>query len=349
MIHFIDEFPGRMLKIKGREYLYFGGTSYLGLQTNESFQKQFIKNIKKYGTNYGASRIANVRISIFEKAEQYLANLVGSEGCTTLSSGYLAGQFVAQFLKSNQHPFFYAPDTHCALHQDKQKKYPTFETLNTAVRAYLASAKNNVAPVVFIDAIDFTGCNYPDFESLKILPLDKVLLVVDDSHGIGIVGKNGGGVYKMVSKLNCLELLVCCSLGKGFGIQAGAVFGTKERISQLTDTSFFGGASPAAPAALATLLDTKTIHANNLKKLKNTIEYFTKNLECPKKFHFMEGHPAFTFTDVRMAERLAANEIIVTEFPYPDSESQLMSRIILSAAHKKSDIERLLKSVHKSS
>ena len=67
--------------VGGKPFLYFGGTAYLGLQTDEAFQEILIKNIKKFGTNYGASRKANVRIPIYERAENYLANLVGSENC----------------------------------------------------------------------------------------------------------------------------------------------------------------------------------------------------------------------------------------------------------------------------
>jgi len=49
MIHYIDAYPGREINVQGHKYLYFGGTSYLGLQTDEEFQNVFIKNIKKFG------------------------------------------------------------------------------------------------------------------------------------------------------------------------------------------------------------------------------------------------------------------------------------------------------------
>ena len=56
MAIYIDGFPGRELELDHRKYLYFGGTSYLGLQTDGAFQDMYISNIRKYGTNYGASR-----------------------------------------------------------------------------------------------------------------------------------------------------------------------------------------------------------------------------------------------------------------------------------------------------
>lgn len=47
MIHYIDEFPGRKIKIGDQDYLYFGGTSYLGLQTDKKFQRILMGNIRK--------------------------------------------------------------------------------------------------------------------------------------------------------------------------------------------------------------------------------------------------------------------------------------------------------------
>lgn len=340
MAQYIESFPGREILIDCKKHLYFGGTAYLGLQTDDAFQNLFIENVKKYGTNYGASRKSNLRMSIFGKAERYLANLVEAEACATVSSGYLAGQFVAQALNSKPHRFFYAPNTHSALYPVQTKSYTTFTALNIAVREHLRSQPGKI-PIVFLDAIDFSGCNYPDFKPLKLLPLDEIIVVVDDSHGIAIVGENGSGVYGILSKLPIKELLVCCSLGKGFGIQAGAVFGTKERIYELMETSFFGGASPAAPAALAAMMDAEAMYSEKRKKLQNNIALFLESLKNPKKFNFMENHPAFSFSDEQLVEYLKQKGILLTNFAYPDEHSHLMSRIVLSAHHREGDILRL--------
>lgn len=314
----------------------------MGLQTDNEFQEIFIKNIRKYGTNYGASRKSNVQIDIFEEAETYLADLVGCPKALTLSSGYLAGQLLSQTFRCKKHPLFYAPNTHAALYQTDIKAYTTFTALNIAVREHLSTNSRGETPVVFLDAIDFSGCNHPHFEALQTLPLDELILVVDDSHGIGIVGQSGGGVYRTLMGLGPKDLVVCCSLGKGFAIQAGAIFGSPKRIDQLRETAFFGGASPASPAAMATFLDAQDLYAQRRTILKNHIEYFTKALVHKKKFHFMPDHPAFTFSDQQLSEYLEAHKIVVTNFAYPDEDSQVMSRIVLSAAHKKKDIGHLL-------
>lgn len=340
MAIFIDSFPGRTITKDGKEYLYFGGTGYLGLQLDNEFQNIFIKNLRKYGTNYGASRKSNIQLRIFDETEKYLANIAGSEACITLSSGYLAGQLIAKSLSSEEYQIFYAPNAHSALYHAEAKSYETFAELNFELRKQLASDENKI-PVVLLDTIDFSGKNYPEFKELQSLPLHKIILVADDSHGIGIIGEQGNGGHTKLKNLHPKELIVCGSLGKGFGIQAGVVFGSQQRIAALKETAFFGGASPAAPAGLATLMDSEEIYEQKRLILNDNIELFIHNLQCIEKFDYMIGHPAFSFSNEPLVDYLEKNKIIITNFKYPDTASSLMSRIVLSASNKKEDIQYL--------
>jgi len=345
MTYHIDGIPGREIEINHKKHLYFGGTSYLGLQADPAFLDIYIANIRKYGTHYGASRKSNIRLSIYEEVEQHLSNLVGSESCITLSSGYLAAQLVRQTLGTDNYTPFYAPNTHSALYtptasETQHKPYSSFSALNIALRERLKKDEETTA-VVFLDAIDFSASNYPDFEGLKMLPLQSIILVVDDSHGIGVVGHKGGGVFETVYNLNPKELIVCCSLGKGFGIQGGAIMGTKERMEQLSDTAFFGGASPAAPAALACLIEGLELFGKKKKILQENIELFNREIKRIAQFTYMPEHPAFSFQDENLSRYLEQHRVLVTNFRYPNEDSQLMSRIVLSAHHKREDIHVL--------
>lgn len=340
MIHYIDDFPGRKITIQGQKYLYFGGTAYLGLQTDEKFQNVFIKNIKKFGTNYSASRKSNVRLTVYEKAETLLAKIMGCEAAVTLSSGYLAGQFIAQNFNNPEYKLFYAPDTHSALYNNYKKPFATFGDLNDSIRDHIAH-NEKVIPVLFIDSIDFDGCNFPEFVGLKGLPLDKVILIADDSHGIGIIGENSEGVFGTLQKFNVKELIVCCSLGKSYGIQAGAILGASKRINQLSATAFFGGASPASPSSVATFIDAQSIYHSKRKQLLSNIGYFEKLVQNMAFFRSIKGHPTYTFQDAQLTYFLVNKGFILTNFNYPEESSSVMSRIVLSSHHTENDIELL--------
>ena len=117
----LNTFPGREIQFNNRTYLYFGGTAYLGMQTLPEFQSLFIEYVKRYGTNYGASRISNVQIDIYEKAESFLNQQVGSESSIILSSGYLAGQLLATYMEQQDYELYFKSNTHSSLYERTQE------------------------------------------------------------------------------------------------------------------------------------------------------------------------------------------------------------------------------------
>lgn len=187
----IDEFPGRAFRKNGKDYLYFGGTAYLGLQTYSPFQEIFINNIKKYGTTYSASRNSNVKMAIYDRLEHTLQEYTGTEACITLSSGYMASQLVSNYMLEQSIAFFYAPHTHPALHHSKTHNYVDYHSFISAVNQQLHKhPQEEIA--IFCDSIDFYGNNYPDFFWLNnISKKENIILIVDDAHGIGIIGEHG--------------------------------------------------------------------------------------------------------------------------------------------------------------
>lgn len=337
MLHYIDSFPDRILETKSGNYHYFGGTAYLGLQTHKEFKQLYIKNIMHYGTHYGASRVSNVRFSIFEKAELYLANLVGSEACITLSSGFLATQLLGQYFAGLGYTTFRTPYSHDSFSSSGQIYVKSYNELQQALNSLPPQHKT----VIYLDSIDFIGLNYPDFKGLKDLDLRNCIVVMDDSHGFGILGKKGGGTMEYLREIQCKEILVCGSLGKGFGLQLGGVFGSKNRIDKLIQSAVFGGSSPATPATMATIVQSQHIVNSQRTKLEKNLALFKTLLQRPEYFIFFGDHPTFTFKSEELCLYLYQNKVIVTSFNYPTKDSPIMSRIVISAFHTRQDIEHL--------
>ena len=223
MVDYINKFPDRIVETSGGEYRYFGGTAYLGLQTKKEFIECYTKNIIQYGTHYGASRASNVRFSIYDKAEQYLSRYIGSEASITLSSGFMASQLVSQYFANAKYIAYRTPYSHDSLSAPGQIHVLSYDELNEALR----KKPENQLAVILLDSIDFMGLNYPEFKALQSLDLQNCIVVVDDSHGLGIVGPKGAGVFRRLKQLPIKELIVCGSLGKGFGLPLGGVFGSK--------------------------------------------------------------------------------------------------------------------------
>ncbi len=345
MIYPVNSFPGRTFTAYNKEYYYFGGTSYLGLQTDTGFQDLYLSNIRKYGTGYAASRASNVRFSVFKKAEDTLAESFGCEACFTLSSGYLASQLAANYFTQRGYELFHAPATHVALHTIHSKNAASYKQLQENILAYLHK-KPAKPPVLLLDTIDFFAQNYPDFTWLKKLPIQDIIVVADDSHGFGITGSNGNGTYGTLAQLQAKELIVCGSLGKGYGIQAGAVLGTQNRIDKIQASPLFAASSPAVPAAMATYLEAKSIYRLKLEKLQRNIGHFTAQIKQRDRFISMPNHPAFTFKDDGLTDFLEERRIVITNFPYPNDTGDKINRIVLSAQHTLQDITVLCNAIN---
>ena len=345
MTNSLDHSAGTSFRISGKEYLYFGGTSYLGLQHHPEFLETLKNNIDIYGSNFGASRKANVRLDVYNAFEDFLAKASGSEAAVCFSSGYLSGLILAIYFDAPHYRKLYAPNSHSALHSRKLINASTYQDLELEVQRVLA--EDNVQPVIFLDTIDFSGKNYPHFEALQKLPLAQCILVADDSHGFGIVGDSGFQNYENLLKLIPKELIVCGSIGKALATPCGIVLGMHSRISEIKATEMFGGASPAAPAALKTYLDSQLLVKDQRKRLQKNISLFNEKITSVFKCVVLKEHPVYTYDDPALTAFLNEHGVITTSFHYPNEDSPLISKIVLSAGHSVNEILQLTSLINK--
>ena len=343
MIRYLNKAIGREIQIKKKSHLYFGGTSYLSLQTHFRFKRWVLKGVLKYGIHHGASRHSNIRISLFNKTEKLLAKQAQSPAAVLVSSGYLAGQLVAKQFMGLPYGCVYLPHTHSALKVTPYAPETPYEKIAVTLEEIRKEKKQ---PVLFLDSVDFFGQHYPAFASLKKLDLKDCIVVVDDSHALGITGENGGGSYPVLANLECMELVVTSSLGKGLGVSGGVVLCHETRSKQLKKSPTFGGASPASLAGLYAYNEAPEIYQKQLRLLQKNIHRFTKGVQNLDFFHYHPSHPAFGFQSEPLSKGLETLGFVVTNFPYPTEKDPIMSRIVITAGHKKKDIEKLCKAIN---
>lgn len=336
----IQSFPGRLIIDQERQYLYFGGTAYLGVQVLAQFQELFIRNIKKYGTNYGASRCSNVRLKIYPEVEKVLSRWMKTESAICLSSGYLAGQLTAHYFQQKGHAMYYAPKTHSSLLMAGENTFPSYGDLKEALEQEVKVGRPQ-KPVILMETIQMAGGHYPHFEALGTLPLTDCILVADDSHGLGLVGSHGEGCIEILKALKPKDLIVVSSLGKALGIQGGAIFGSRAYLSGIRDTGWYAGASPPSPASMATLSEAFSIYDTQRSKLKNLTELFVQSLSNEHRLRCLPNYPVFEYDDPDLATYLFENHICTTEFIYAAGHNTQQHRIVINAQHLEEDIRKL--------
>ncbi|MFD3000645.1 aminotransferase class I/II-fold pyridoxal phosphate-dependent enzyme [Pontibacter toksunensis] len=344
-----DHMPGRTLTLNGEEYLYCSGTSYLGISCNEAFRECLAEGMQQYGTNYSSSRRSNLQLKVYEETERYLAAYTGVEAALTMSSGFLAGQLLVQTLQGSGH-FVYAPGTHPALWRsptDAPDAAQEFEEwVDWLLREMPAMQEQHI--ILFCNSLDPLQARNYSFDWLTSLPPEKqVTLVIDDSHGFGVTGKNGAGIYRQLQQVPHVRLVVVTSFGKAFGIPAGVILGNEKLISLLKTSPYFGGASPAVPAYLFAFSRCQSVFAEARQQLLFNITYFRERLERPEMFNFFEHYPVFSTHRESLCSFLQQNKVLISSFRYPTPNHEPVTRVILNSLHTQEDLQRLTDLINK--
>jgi 8-amino-7-oxononanoate synthase len=334
---------GPRLQVEGRTHLYFGGTAYLGMPSNSAFKELYLEGISRYGINNGTSRNSNVQLGIYAEAEQCAAERFGAEAAIIVSSGYLAAQLcIGQFVHFGQleyapgsHPALWLPDAfvpeerfnHWA--QNLMKKIQESPEKQWVI---VANSMNNLVPEVY------------DFSFLEAIPKDKeILLLIDDSHGIGIL-HHGLGVYGGLTSKN-IQVIVTASMAKALGVDAGLILGSADLIDKLKGSNEFAGASPPAAAGLYAFMHAGDIYEAEFEKLRSLQAYFSRNKRISDRFDFVEGFPVFLSRRSQLFEELLDKHILISSFPYPRPSSPALSRLVICSWHTEADLNELLQAL----
>ena len=341
----IDYLPGRTITHDGRTYLFFSGTAYLGIPQNPQMHALLTEGVARYGLHFGSSRNGNLQLAVFAEAEEKLARRVGAPAALTLSSGMLAGQVVMHWLADRvdaQSVGYQAPGTHPALWHP---------LLKPQIRA-LTDVPGLPAPAyVVTDSVNTIRSERYDFDWLTYLPNDQpVYVVVDDSHGIGIL--NGGrGIWpELAARLAHhpnVRLLVTASLAKAMGLPAGVVFGEAETLATIRQTAFFGACSPMPPAYAHAYLHAAALYADAQAKLTRNVSLARELLLPTGIFQQAEGYPVFYTDHNEIAPPLLEAGMFVYSFAYPTTAHKTNTRIVISAFHEEDDIKNLAEAVRR--
>jgi 7-keto-8-aminopelargonate synthetase-like enzyme len=329
----VNEFPDRLITIDGVEYLYFGGTNYLGMTTNPEFQKVLFESIKKWGTGYGSSRNSNIKLSIYETAEKLLAKNINSEAALTVSSGMLAGKLVIEHLTKTTHAFFHFSDVHQALMNPLSLPIIENGKLNSKI---FDSTISKIT--VLTDAVPSQNVTPIDLSVLLSIPKEiKINVVIDESNSLGIIGNE----WQNILKKENINIIRIASLAKALGLSGGVIAGDNDFIESLKKEDTFIGAAGMNPAFLETYCNAQEIYRSQKQKLEQNLNYIEINFKNRAKFIFNPSYPIIYFDDKSISKQLFDNKIIPTSFKYTNKSGKL-NRIVITAHHSFLDLKHLI-------
>jgi 8-amino-7-oxononanoate synthase len=263
------------------------------------------------------------------------------EDTVSFSSGYLAGKTIADILSSYKN-ILIAPGTHPAINiASAQKSNSTnFNDWKNEV-VDLINFSDEDEFVLLADSVDILKARVHNFSFVEnIRPFKKIFFLIDDSHGMGILGKNGEGIISHLPKTENVEYIVCYSLSKAFNIEGGAVSCSKEWANKLRQHPNYTGSTAISPSLIYAFTKSKKLYARQRKKLLQNIKFLKNHLPSSILNHDFDV-PVFICEDENAEEQFYQKEIIISSFGYPDPASKKINRVVINALHTKKDLKKL--------
>lgn len=335
----LSQIPGRTTIINNEDYLFFSGYSYLGMGLNERFISLVKEGIDKYGIVYPSSRISNTPLDLYEEFEYKLSQFCQTEAAACFSSGFLSARTATEVVAAHMNVYA-MPHTH-----PSSAAHPVIKQI-PAGKSWADFLKEREEKKEFrfglaADSINPTPGHVNDFSFLKHTPSHfNIILIIDDSHGIGWMGDDGEGIRSELILPAHIELLLNFSLSKAFHINGGAVCGSQKWINEVKQHVNYATSTPIMPSLAYAWSKSEHLFQHQREILKQNIRYLQK-LTTNYTFVANEGTPVFVADKKGLADYLLQNKVIISSFSYPHPENDPVNRIVLNACHLKSDLEKL--------
>jgi 8-amino-7-oxononanoate synthase len=265
-VSLMESAPGPETVIDGIRYLYFGGTSYLGLAGHPEVIEAGCAALRDFGVHSATSRARFGTTPPVLAVERRAAEYFGAQDAFYFGSGYMANHIMVAALAAEVEMVLVDESAHyCVREAARLAGVPvaTFQPRDADDLGRLARGRQRV--LVLADAVgSSSGLLTPVADYLRVLEAcEQATLLLDDAHGFGVLGEHGRGwfdelgLWERVNRQAAgpgVRLHVCGTLAKALGGFGGIIPGTREFVARArTASHYFDGASaPASPVAGAT-------------------------------------------------------------------------------------------------
>ena len=258
----MESAPGPETVIDGQSYLYFGGTSYLGLAAHPAVIEAGCDALRRYGVHSATSRSRFGNIPPVLDVESKAAEFFGTDAAFYFGSGYMSNHILVSALGPTADAILVDSSSHyCVLEAAGLAGVPviTFEPRDVEDLLRKRSGYSNV--LVMADAVGASSGELAPVEDYidGLEGKGNSTIVLDDAHGFGVLGPKGRGLLDELGywsqtngdgggKVDGVDLVVGGTLSKALGGFGGIIPGSSGFVSRVRDAShYFDGAS--APAA----------------------------------------------------------------------------------------------------
>ena len=354
----IESPQGAEILVKGKKCLNFCANNYLGLGNNPELIAAAKKGMDERGFGMASVRFICGCQDLHKKLEQKIAEFFGTEDTILYAACFDANGGVFEPLLNEQDAIISDALNHASIIDGvrlcKAQRFRYANADMADLEKQLQDAQKCRFRLIVTDGVFSMDGN--------VCPLDKIyelaqkynaMVMVDESHSAGVVGKTGRGVTERYNLRGKIEILTG-TLGKAFGgAMGGFTTGRKEIIDMLRQRSrpylFSNSMAPGLVAAGIRMFEMMA-ETNELQdKLHANTDYFIKQM-LAKGFDCKPSESAICAVmlyDAPLSQKFAAKMqeegIFVTGFYYPVvPKGQARIRVQISAAHEKEHLDKCI-------
>jgi glycine C-acetyltransferase len=359
-LNHLDSPQSARVRMEGRgEVIILSSNNYLGLCDEPEVVQAGIDGLKEFGAGTGSVRFICGTFTVHRELEQALARFVGTPAAMSYVSAWNANEgFTATVVQEGDYVVSDALNHASIIDSIRLAKAITKCTTGVYkhadmddLRAKLTENKSAKRKIIWTDGVfsmEGAIAKLPDI--LEIAREHNAVVVMDDSHGSGVLGKTGRGTAEHFGLLGEVDVITS-TLGKAIGGAAGGfVAGAAELVDMLTQRSrpqLFSNALPPTVAASA-LASVRFIenHPERVEKLRQNTKYFRERI-VEAGFKPLAGETPIvpiivgeTAAAIQMSDMMLDEGVFVTGFGFPVvPQGQARIRCQVSAAHTTADLD----------
>ena len=353
---------GAYVNIQQKSYLNFCHNDYLGLSQHPKVVEAAQSALSEFGVGSTASQWVLGLSETHEALKHTIAEWLNQPKATLFSSTFLANLGTMQSLIKRHDTVFHDRENHASLidairsTRCHQKRYSRSEKLSQLTEGLAKSNDDHLRWIITDAVFSMSGAQAPLKPLTKLAKQFKAQLIIDDAHGIGVLGQSGAGTASQQTIKPSQLTAHIIGFGKALGTMGGAVAGDAsliDHIEQNARSLAFTTAPPTCVAA-ATLAAIKLIKQQPeiLEKLQHNIHYFVSHTQQIPQVYCEN----FAIVRLITKDRTLAHKCchflkqrgFWTHVVQPPSVAMANTglRITLSSLHSRNHIHQLLEAIH---
>lgn len=349
--------------VDGKPYINFCSNDYLGLANEPTVNDAFKKAVNQYGTGSGAAHLVTGHSTAHHALEEELADFVQRPRALLFSTGYMANLGVISALTDRHDLVIEDKFNHASMIDAAQLSRAELQRyahadMSSLESVLLKESKGN--KLVASDGVfSMDGDIAPVKEMSALCEKCNAMLMVDDAHGLGVLGEHGRGTLEYLGLgMNDVPVLVG-TLGKAFGTFGAFVAGSEELVETLINDARSYVYTTALPPAIAeaTRASLKRVMEDGWRReqLRSLIRQF-KDGAKQLGLNLMPSDTAIqpllvgsSEKALKVSEHLRTRGILVSAIRPPTvPKGTARLRITLSAIHTAQQVEHLLGALEES-